>query len=133
MAPRTPPPFDQFQPFSFAKIPFPYETYSVTGGIRKHKHEYPHSDGGAVEKLGRELYEIHVSVNFTAGLVKQPYEELLNSLAALRSTFEEQTTDALVIPHIGVHSGLRRQVDRDGSQHEPLDHQSRADVLRRPE
>jgi len=101
MAPRTPPPFDQFQPFSFAKIPFPYETYSVTGGIRKHKHEYPHSDGGAVEKLGRELYEIHVSVNFTAGLVKQPYEELLNSLAALRSTFEEQTTDALVIPHIG--------------------------------
>lgn len=93
--------FDQFQPFSFAQIPFPYETYSITGGIRKHKHEYPHSPGAAVEKLGRELYEIHVSVNFTAGLVKQPYEELLNSLAALRSTFEDQTTDALVIPHIG--------------------------------
>jgi len=101
MAPRKPAPFDQFQPFSFAGLPFPYETYAVTGGIRKHKHEYPHSPGAAVEKLGRELYEIRVSVNFTAGLVKQPYEDLLNNLAALRSVFEQQTTDGLTIPHIG--------------------------------
>lgn len=94
-------PFDQLQPFSFAGIPFPYESYSVVGGIRKHKHEYPHSPGAAVEKLGRELYEIHVSANFTAGLVVQPYEDLLNNLSALRGIFEQQTTASLNIPHIG--------------------------------
>lgn len=96
-----PAPFDQLQAMSFAGAQFPYETYSITGGIRKHKHEYPHNPGAAVEKLGRELYEIHVSVKFTAGLAKAPYDDLLLTLAVLRDAFEQQLTDALVIPHIG--------------------------------
>lgn len=94
-------PFDSFKPFSFSGIDFPYVTYSVTGGIRKHKHEYPHSPGAAVEKLGRELYEIHVTADFTAGLPFFAYKDLLLDLSNLRNAFEEQITDSLHIPHIG--------------------------------
>ena len=44
-------PFDALKPFSFNGFDFPYTDYTVTGGIRKHNHEYPHNPGAAVEKL----------------------------------------------------------------------------------
>lgn len=94
-------PFDTFPAFSFGGLKFPYSTYSIAGGIRKHDHEYPHNPGAAVEKLGRKLYEIRVSVNFTSGLTDPRYQSLLAILANLRASFEAQTTDDLVIPHIG--------------------------------
>lgn len=94
-------PFDELKPFSFNSFPFPYTSYSVQGGIRKHKHEYSHNPGAAVEKLGRELYEIHVSANFTGGLVDPRYPALLTVLDALRDAFENQITADLTIPHIG--------------------------------
>lgn len=99
--PRVTPPLDQLKPFSFDDLAFPYRSYRVSGGIRKHKHEYPHNPGAAVEKLGRDLYEINVSVNFTGGLVVDRYSDLLVTLGALREEFEQQTTAALNIPHIG--------------------------------
>lgn len=86
---------------SFDGIAFPYQSYSVQGGIRKHIHEYPHNPGGAPEKLGRKLYEIHVTVNFTDGLIAPQYEDLFSRLAKLRDLFEFQTTAPLLIPHIG--------------------------------
>lgn len=94
-------PFDSLNPFSFNGFAFPYTSYSVQGGIRKHKHEYSHNPGAAVEKLGRELYEIHVSANFTGGLVDPRYQDLLTRLDALRDSFEGQVTGPLTIPHIG--------------------------------
>lgn len=94
-------PFDALKPFSFNGFAFPYTTYSVQGGIRKHNHEYSHNPGAAVEKLGRQLYEIHVSANFTGGLVDPRYPSLLTDLDALRSNFEAQSTGPLTIPHIG--------------------------------
>jgi prophage DNA circulation protein len=94
-------PLDLLKPFSFDDIPFPYKSYRVTGGIRKHEHQYPHNPGAAVEKLGRELYKIDVSVNFTGNLLNPDYADLLTRLGQLREEFENQTTAALNIPHIG--------------------------------
>jgi hypothetical protein len=95
-----PTPFDGLKPFSFGGIEFPYKTYRVQGGIRKHEFNFPHTPGGVTEKLGRKLYEIHVTSNFTAGLTKR-YPNLWADLAKLRKTFANQDTDIIGIPHIG--------------------------------
>lgn len=93
--------FDNLKPMSFAGIPFPYKEYSVKGAYRKHTHEYPHVAGGAQEKLGRSLYEVTVSVDFRAGLASQKYRQLITDLGVLRGLWEDGTTEALHIPHIG--------------------------------
>lgn len=93
-------PFDGLKPFAFDGIEFPYKNYRIQGGIRKHEFNYPHEDGGDTEKLGRKLYEIHVSSNFTAGLIKK-YPNLWADLKSLRSTFAKQNTAVINIPHIG--------------------------------
>ncbi len=95
-----PTPFDGLKPLSFANIAFPYKTYRVTGGIRKHEFNYPHNPGGVTEKLGRKLYQVHVSSNFTDGLLRI-YPNLLSDLKSLRSKFANQETASLNIPHIG--------------------------------
>ena len=63
-----PAPFDLLKAMSFNGVAFPYKSYRVKGAFRKHIHEFPHIAGGAPEKLGRSLYEVSVSVDFTAGL-----------------------------------------------------------------
>ncbi|MBA2687500.1 MAG: DNA circularization N-terminal domain-containing protein [Gemmatimonadaceae bacterium] len=93
--------FDTQKPFSFSGIKFPFKSYKVSGGIRKHVHEYPHTAGGALEKLGRRLYEVTVSVDFTDGLDSPKYRQLVTDLGVLRGLFEDQVTDSLHIPHIG--------------------------------
>lgn len=93
-------PFDGLKPFAFGGIEFPYKSYRIQGGIRKHEFNYPHEDGGDTEKLGRKLYEIHVSSNFTAGLIKK-YPNLWADLKRLRAIFAKQDTDTINIPHIG--------------------------------
>lgn len=97
-----PTPFDQLKSFSFNNIPFPYQRFSVSGGLRDHVHEYPHTAGGAPEKLGRKLYEIQVTANFQAALWTKKYANLWpNDLGVLRALFEDQTTSDLHIPTIG--------------------------------
>jgi len=93
-------PFDGLKPFSFDGIEFPYKSYRIQGGIRKHEFNYPHQPGGETEKLGRKLYEIHVTSNFTAGLTKK-YPNLWFDLKNLRDRFANQDTAAINIPHIG--------------------------------
>ena len=93
--------FDTRKHFSFSRIEFPFKTYRVTGRNRKHVHEYPHTAGGALEKLGRSLYEITVSVDFTDDLDNPKYRDMINRLASLRALFEDQVTEDLHIPHIG--------------------------------
>lgn len=93
-------PFDGFKSMSFSGIPFPYKSYKIQGAIRKHEHQFPHTDGGINEKLGRKLYEFHVSSRFTADL-KGKYQDLLGDLEALRGVFEKQKTAQLYVPHIG--------------------------------
>lgn len=93
-------PFDGLKPLSFANIAFPYKTYRVTGGIRKHEFNYPHNPGGVTEKLGRKLYQVHVSSNFTQGLLRL-YPNLWTDLKNLRRHFANQDTGSFNIPHIG--------------------------------
>lgn len=96
-----PPAFDTLKPMSFSGIQFPFKSYRVKGAIRKHVHEYPHSPGGALEKLGRSLYEVTVSVDFVAGYSHPKYRQMLTDLGVLRGLFEDQVTEKLHIPHIG--------------------------------
>lgn len=93
--------FDTLKPMSFSGIQFPFKSYKIKGAIRKHVHEYPHSPGGALEKLGRSLYEIMVSVDFVAGYSHPKYRQMFTDLGVLRGLFEDQVTENFVIPHIG--------------------------------
>jgi len=93
--------FDTFKPLSFAGIKIPYKSYRVKGAYRKHVHEFPHSPGGAPEKLGRSLYEVTVTVNFDGSINTPTYKQLLTDLGVLRGLWEDGVTDALFIPHIG--------------------------------
>jgi len=84
----------------FQGLEFPVEKVAVRGGIRFHVHEYPHSPGGALEKLGRKPYEITMVANFQTTFRKWPglWPKRLNDLSDL---FEAETSDYLVIPAIG--------------------------------
>lgn len=94
--------FDSNQPMSFGGRRFPFEKYEVHGAARKHVHEYPHTPGGAPEKLGRSLYEITVEALFDGNLVPPAYKDLWpTGLAFIRHLYEIQQTDILVIPTIG--------------------------------
>lgn len=97
----TPPAFDTLKPMSFSGIQFPFKSYRVKGAIRKHVHEYPHSPGGALEKLGRSLYEVSVQIDFVAGYSHPKYRQMFTDLGVLRGLFEDQVTEKFVIPHIG--------------------------------
>jgi prophage DNA circulation protein len=93
--------FDTFKPMSFGPVKFPYKSYQVHGAYRHHIHEYPHSPGGALEKLGRSLYEFTVSVDFRAELDSPKYPRLITDLGNLRNLFEGGVTEKLHIPHMG--------------------------------
>lgn len=94
--------FESFEPMSFAGVEFPWESYTIEGGIEVHQHKYPHVDGANIEKLGRKLYEVKITPVFQAGLLPERYSRLFpDNLRTLRRIFEEQTTDDLVIPDIG--------------------------------
>jgi len=90
-------------PLKFAGVRIPYESITVRGGVRDAVHEFPHAAGGAPEKLGRKLYEIEIQARFSSGLIDP---ELLylwpRQLNELQRSFENQTTEDLQLPSIGV-------------------------------
>jgi hypothetical protein len=82
---------------SFGGIQFPIISSDMRGGIRNHIHEFPHSSGGAPEKLGRSLYRITLQVVFDTNF--RLYDNLWPGRRDdLLLKFERQETDALVIP-----------------------------------
>lgn len=93
-------PFDDLPRAGFAGFEFPVSHIEVIGGLRDHVHEYPHSPGGAPEKLGRKLYEVHYSCPMYQGSKLYP---LLwpETVASLRIIFEGGNSFDLVIPTIG--------------------------------
>ncbi len=92
--------FDNLQRAKFDGIEFPVRNITVVGGLRDHVHEYPHSPGGAPEKLGRKLYEISYEAPFLNTF--KAYPNLWpQSLVYLRQSFESGVTADLVIPTIG--------------------------------
>ena len=92
--------FDNLERAAFAGLPFPVSDVEVTGGLRDHVHEYPHSPGGAPEKLGRKLYEFSFTAPMLAGFPRYP-KLWPETAAGLRMVFEAGQTDDLVIPIIG--------------------------------
>lgn len=92
--------FDGLQSAEFAGFKYPVSEITVTGGLRDHVHEYPHSPGGAPEKLGRKLYEFRMRCPFQQGLRGFPlcWPETLQSL---RIIFEGGGTFDLVVPTVG--------------------------------
>lgn len=93
--------FDQFAKASFDGIAFPVKSYEVVGGLRDHVHEYPHSPGGAPEKLGRKLYTIRMSAIFDARITGYGDNLFPGDASDLNDRFDDQTTSDLVVPHIG--------------------------------
>jgi prophage DNA circulation protein len=83
--------FDTYPPAVFNGIKFPVEKSRIEGGLRDYVHEYPHSPGGSPEKLGRSLYQFHITANFDSNFEAYPNLYPLN-LDALLGYFEQGTT-----------------------------------------
>lgn len=98
-------PAETFQKASFNGIEFPIARVAVKGGIRHHLHEFPHSPGGEVEKMGRKLYAISMTAFFhdvpDSDLAEQYPELYPQRLFALQRALEDETTGPLVIPNLG--------------------------------
>lgn len=86
---------------SFDGIAFPVKNYDGIGGIRDHIHEYPHSPGGAVEKLGRKLYRFSFTAIFDVRIPGYGDNLFPGDWSDLRDRFEDQVTSTLTIPTIG--------------------------------
>lgn len=87
---------------SFDGIVFPYIEITMDGEMRDHVHEYPHSPGGAPEKLGRRLYVVNVTSKFHGDFVPKQYADLWpGNLNKLQALFEAGATKDLVLPQIG--------------------------------
>lgn len=93
--------FDDLQRASFDGIEFPISSCDVEGGLRDHVHEYPHSPGGAPEKLGRKLYTIRMEGVFDTRIRGYNPNLWPADLEELRDRFEREVTADLVIPFIG--------------------------------
>ena len=94
--------FDRILEVSFSGYPFPVRSLSLKGSLRHHVHEYPYAPGGAVERLGRKLYEVRVVVPAHETFRKYPL--LLETMATLRTLAEGGQPWDLVIPHVGTMS-----------------------------
>lgn len=90
---------DRLPPMSFAEFKFPVKRVSIKGSLRHHVHEYPHSPGGALEGLGRRLYEVTAEVSAQETFPRWP--KLIEAMASIRTFFEGGTIRELTIPHIG--------------------------------
>lgn len=93
--------FEQLPKASFDGIEFPLKALEISGGLRDHVHEYPHSPGGAVEKLGRKLYTIRMTGIFDTRINGYGDNLWPGDLSDLRDRFEDQVTSGLLIPTIG--------------------------------
>lgn len=85
---------------SFGGVEIVYDEIKVIGGMRKHVHEYPHQPGGAPEKLGRQLTEVHIRGVFLVALAGDDTNRW-NTLNALQKWFENGDTLKLVVPQLG--------------------------------
>jgi hypothetical protein len=91
---------DRLPRASFAGFEFPVKKVTITGGLRHHVHEYPHTQGGATEPLGRKLYTIKMEATFQETFRKWP-KLWPETLGTLRTLFEGGEPWDLVVPSIG--------------------------------
>jgi len=75
----------------FGDIEFPAPMVRLLGVGRHHIHEYPHSPGGQVEKLGRGVYRCTLKAEFHDTLPDYP-NLYPAGMTTLRGYYEQQTT-----------------------------------------
>lgn len=92
--------FDGLQRAAFGPYEFLVENVTIVGGVRDHVHEYKRVPGGDTEDFARRLYTFEMDAIF---LVDHPvYQNAWpDTISFLRSMFESQTHDILVVPTIG--------------------------------
>lgn len=97
--------FDGLQRAQFGGIFFPVEEVSLIGTQRHHIHEFPHTPGGALEKLGRRPYIIRIVPVFDEGITSYAKDNGLplypDGLERLRLLYEQETTSSLTLPTLG--------------------------------
>jgi hypothetical protein len=103
---------DRLEPWAFNGIPLAVESASVKIGIRTHKHIYPHTPGAAIEKMGRNPYEIDISGKFDSNL-RGRYIDSMRSSIAMAGFVEDELTCPLVIPWAGTVKCLCEEFTRD--------------------
>jgi len=92
--------FENLPQAGFAGVQFPVSSTRLVGGLRDHVHEYPHSPGGAPEKLGRKLYECEMTIPAHNTYRKWP-GLWPRTVAFLRTVYEDERTEDLTIPTVG--------------------------------
>ncbi len=96
---------DSFPKAAFGGIEYPYSELTIKGGLRHSIHEFPHTPGGEVEKMGRKLYTINFRVSahdIPGSDLERLYPDLYpGRMFKLRDMFERELTDNLVIPTLG--------------------------------
>lgn len=93
--------FDQLDQCSFNGIAFPVEEISIIGRARKHVHEYPHTPGGATEKLGRGVYVVRIRTLFDEDWNDRYPQLYPDGLEKLFQFFEQEITGGLDLPTLG--------------------------------
>lgn len=103
--------FDSLLKAQFAGLYFPVEGVAIDGVQRIHVHEYPHTDGGKLERLGRKPYNIRFMPIFDEGIVQ--YDAFNNGrplypdvLVALHQKWVQGEIGDLVIPTMGTISAF---------------------------
>lgn len=86
--------------FAFDGLNTPIKDISVKIALRTKMHEFPHADGGALEKLGRKPVEVTGKIPFH-GTFSQWRGLFSETLPAMRELAKSQKTGRLVIPHFG--------------------------------
>lgn len=92
--------FDGLPRTKFGDIQFPGEIHRLRSVFRHHVFEYPHSPGGAIEKLGRGLWQCTVRGNFQATFPGYP-DLYPNSMATLRGYYGLGATLNFTHPTLG--------------------------------
>lgn len=93
--------FSELQRAAFSGYEFPIKECDVQGGMRKQTHLYPHTPGGAQEKLQRLPYTVRMLAPLTQSIKGFPVLLYPDLDAILRVLFEGGLTFDLVIPTIG--------------------------------
>lgn len=85
---------------SWDGIPFAVDSIEILGEGRYVVHEYPHQDGGDVEKMGRKLYVIRLEAIFDEGFKAYPgnYPGTIDEIVRRA---EMSSSHRLVLPNAG--------------------------------
>jgi DNA circularisation protein N-terminus len=102
---------DNLPKAAFDKIEFPYTRRSARFHGRHHVHEFPRMAGGALEKMGRGIYEFTFEVPFHDTI--PGYTNLYpDGIRNMQERCDRQTTATLLIPEIGTIRAVLVSMDR---------------------